>query len=233
MQRGVAFLSVLVLSSFAVTYTSGQSSTRVSSNYASRVLPARPPSVVLPLSTEQLVPAIELLAWYARVPIGFEGLNDDPFVLASPSAELQLGGDTLAEALDKIVTKEPRYRWTQNNGVIHLRPKTARADPNSLLNRPVARFELHGVTLSEALHEVHLYLRPELRGRGVVGSGPGPREFGLRPFSVAVSSTTVLGLLDAIVIAHGAASWHVTYTNDPQWPYHIGFGTFDGWGQTW
>jgi hypothetical protein len=232
MERAVALLAGLLLSSFAVTATSGQSSTWASIEYPTRVLPGQSPSVGLPLSTAQLVPAIELLAWYARVPIGFEGLDDDPFGLAPSSGELQFGGDTLAEALEKIVVRQPHYRWSQENCVIHLRPRTARVDPNNLLNRPVEALELHGVTLSEALHEVHLYLRPELRGRGIVGSGPGPRELGLRRFSVTVSRTTVLGLLDAIVVAHSAASWHVTYTNDPQWPYQIGFGTFDGWGQT-
>jgi hypothetical protein len=55
----------------------------------------------------------------------------------------------------------------------------------------------------------------------------------LRRFNVTISNTTVLGVLDAIVIAHGAASWHVTYMDDPRWPYRIGFGTFDGWGKTW
>jgi hypothetical protein len=116
MERVAAFLPVLVVSSFGVTYTSRQSSARVSSDSASRVLPARPPSVGLTLSTGQLVPAIELLAWYVRVPIGFEGLDGDPFVSASPSDELQLGGYAVAEALDKIVAEEPRYRWTKTMG---------------------------------------------------------------------------------------------------------------------
>ena len=130
-----------------MTATSDQSSTRASIDYATRVLPGQSPSVGLPVSTGQLVPAIDLLAWYARVPIGFEGLDDDPFA-------------------------------------------SARVDPNNLLNRPVEALELRDVTLSEALHEVHFYLRPELRGRGIVGGGPGPRELGLRRFSVTVSRTT-------------------------------------------
>jgi hypothetical protein len=222
----------LLLGACAVT-ASGQSSAPASAGMTTRVLPPRLPSVGLPLATWHLVPAMDLLAWYARVPIGFEGLEDDPFVPAPQAGELPLGGDTVAEALDKIVARQPRYGWSEENGVIHLRPTAARADANNLLNRPVAAFELHDVTLPDALHEVHFYLRPELRGGVIVGSGPGPRALGLRRFSVAVSNTTVLGVLDAIVLAQGEASWHVTYMNDPRWPYRIGFGTFDGWGQTW
>ena len=121
---------------------------------------------------------------------------------------------------------------SEENGVVHLRPKAARAGLNGLLNRPVTTFELRDVTLIDALHEVHFYLRPELRGGGIAGSGPPPRELVCDGLAW-LSQTRRLGLLDAIVIAHGAASWHVTYTDDARWPYRIGFGTFDGWGQTW
>jgi hypothetical protein len=86
MERGIALLAVLVLSSLPITYTSGQSSTRVSSDNASRVLPARPPSVRLPLSTEQVVPAIELLAWYTRTDRFRGTLRRTPFCAYARSA---------------------------------------------------------------------------------------------------------------------------------------------------
>lgn len=233
MRTGAALLSCLVLSAFAVSGTDSQSSAPSPLQYSMRVLPAQPMSVGVPIATWQLVRAMELLAWHARVPIGFEGLQNDPFEPAESSGELHLGGYSVAEALDKIVAAEPRYRWTEDNGVIHLRPKGARADTDDVLNHAVAAFELHGVTLTQALREVRFYLHPESRGGGIVGAGPAPRQLGLHRFNVTVSDTTVCGLLDAIVIAHGASSWHVTYTNDFRWPYHIGFGTFDGWGTTW
>jgi hypothetical protein len=176
---------------------------------------------------------MDMLAWSARTAIGFEALEDDQLEPTESSGELQLAGNTLGEALDRIVAEAPRYSWSEENSVVHLRPETARADPDDLLNRPVTVFRLDGVTLSEALREVGFYLRPELRGGGTVGSGPGPRELGLQRFSVTVSNTNLCGLLDAIVIAHGAASWQVTYTDDPRWPYRIGFATFDGWRETW
>lgn len=231
--RRTARLAGLLLTAVAVTAVSGQSSMAVSSEYGTRVLPAEPVSVALPLVTGDLVRAMNLLAWSARVPVGFEGLDDEPIVEAAQAGELHLGGYTVAGALDRIVATQPRYGWSEENRVIHLRPKTARADEKGVLNQSVAAFELHDVTIGEALREVHFYLRPELRGRAIVGSGPAPRQLGMQRFSVDVSNTTVLGLLDAIVIAHGAASWHVTYTTDPHWPYRIGFATFDGWSRTW
>ncbi len=231
--RRTAPLAGLLLTASAVTAVSGQSSMAVSSRYATRVLPAHPVSVALPLVTSDLVRAMNLLAWSARVPMGFEGLDDEPVVETAQVGELHLGGDTVANALDRIVATQPRYVWSEENRVIHLRPKTARTDEKGVLNQSIIAFELHDVTIGEALREVHFHLRPELRGGGIVGSGPAPKQLGLRRFSVEVSNTTVLGLLDAIVIAHGAASWHVTYTTDPRWPYRIGFATFDGWSRTW
>jgi hypothetical protein len=54
-------------------------------------------------------------------------------------------------------------------------------------------------------------------------------------FTVNVRQATVQGILDAIVKAHGASSWHVMYEADSgiQREYRIGFDTFDGWGITW
>jgi hypothetical protein len=232
--RSVAALSVaLLLSGVAVIVAAGQSSKTASNGYVTRVLPLGPPSVALPLVTANLVHAVDVLAWYARVPMGFEGLDEDAMVTAAPSGELHFGGDRVGEALDKIVARQPRYSWSEEHGVIHLRPTAARTDERALLSQPIAAFELHDVTLSEALLEVRFHLRPELRGAGILGSGPQPRQLGLQRFSVAVANTTLLGLLDAIILAHGAASWHVTYTNDPRSPYSVGFATFDGWSQTW
>ena len=233
MRTRAASVACLFASAFAVTTAAGQPSTANPNGHATRVLPAQPLSVSLPLVTRNLVIAMNQLAWHGRVPMGFEGLADEPSETTSPAGELALGGGSIADALDKIVARQPAYSWSQENRVIHLRPKTMRLDGNSLLNQPIDAFELHDVTLSEALREVHFHLRPELRHRGVVGSGPGPRQLGLQRFSVAVSRVPLLELLDAIVVAHGAANWHVTYTNDLQWPYRIGFATFDGWSQTW
>lgn len=90
-------------------------------------------------------------------------------------------------------------------------------------------------TLTEALHAIHFALRPESQQGGIVGSGVGPSALGRRKFGVSLGRTTILGALDAIVKAHGASNWSVTWEKDPGVPtaYRISFHTFDGWSQTW
>ena len=96
-------------------------------------------------------------------------------------------------------------------------------------------FLLADTTLQLALREVHFSLRPDSRQGGIAGSGSGPTALGLRRFTVRVEQTTVQGILDAIVKAHGASSWSVTYAPDSvaARPYRISFHSFDGWGTTW
>jgi hypothetical protein len=57
---------------------------------------------------------------------------------------------------------------------------------------------------------------------------------GLRRFSVSEANTTIIGVLDAIVKAHGSSSWQATYGDGNQSvpTLRLSFNTFDGWGTT-
>jgi hypothetical protein len=48
------------------------------------------------------------------------------------------------------------------------------------------------------------------------------------------TNTTILGVLDAIVKAHGSSSWQATYGDGSQSvpALRLSFSTFDGWGTT-
>ncbi len=201
---------------------------------ARRRVPFRSPEVGLPLTPYSLGSAMAEVAWAANVPIGYEALSDESWQPAPSEASLRTAGLTLGEILDDIVTREPRYQWAVDDAVVHLRPRTAIEDPGNILNRPLDEFVLNDATLPEALREIRIALRPELRHGGTLGSGPGPSALGRRRFSVSLGRTTLLQALDAIVKAHGASSWRVTYETDRGVPYpdRISFETFDGWGQT-
>jgi hypothetical protein len=200
-----------------------------------RRLPFGAPVVGVPLTPSSLQRALAEVAWAARIPIGYEAPEDEPWQPAPSSRTINVEGQTVKQVLNAIVALQPHYGWSEDNGVIHLRPKTAVTDPNNVLNRPVEMFVLDETTLQLALREVHYSLRPELRQGGIAGSGAGPTALGLRRFTVSVGQTTVQGILDAIVKAHGASSWSVTYAPDSGAArlYRISFHTFDGWGTTW
>jgi hypothetical protein len=200
-----------------------------------RRLPFGAPVVGVPLTPSSLQRALAEVAWAARIPIGYEAPEDELWEPAPSSRTMNVEGQTVEQVLDAIVALQPHYGWSEDDGVIHLRPKTALADPNNVLNRRVEMFVLDETTLQLALREVHFSLRPELRQGGITGSGGGPTALGLMRFTVRVGQTTVQGVLDAIVKAHGASSWSVTYTPDSgaARPYKISFHTFDGWGTTW
>jgi hypothetical protein len=200
-----------------------------------RRLPFGAPVVGVPLTPSSLQRALAEVAWAARIPIGYEAPEDELWQPAPSSRTIDVEGRTVEQVLNAIVALQPRYGWSEDDGVIHLRPKTAVVDPYNVLNSPIEMFVLDDTTLQLALREVHFSLRPESRQGGIAGSGPGPTALGLRRFTVRVGQTTVQGILDAIVKAHGASSWSVTYAPDSgaARPYRISFHTFDGRGTTW
>jgi hypothetical protein len=175
------------------------------------------------------------VAWAVGIAIGFEALPDESWQPSQPDFTIKTEGQTVEEVLDWIVARQPRYQWTADDSVVHLRPRAAIADPDNMLNQRLEEFVVYDATLQLALREVHFRLWPEERRGGIVGSGPGPSALGLRRFSVRMQGTTVQGALDAIIKAHGASSWSVTYVADAgvARPYRISFHTFDGWGTTW
>jgi hypothetical protein len=199
-----------------------------------RRIPFRLPFIATPLTPYSLQTGIAQLAWTARVPIGFEAPLDQPWQPAPGARALAVAGLTIEEVLDAITTQEPRYRWSEDDGVIHLRPGVAFEDPRNVVNRRIDSFTMDNTTLPRALREVQLTLHPEWRQSGIVGSGPAPTALGVKVFTVEVEHTTVGGVLDAIVKAHGAASWSVTYDRDSNERVvsKISFHTFDGWGIT-
>ena len=171
-----------------------------------------------------------------------------------------LTGRPLSEALDTLVKAaqstaalwpefivDHRFAWRERLAVVHV---TWLDGGTTFLDAAVPVFELVDVTLEDALLEVHRLRDPafpnprETHGTGArvqsfIGIVPtGTREIPdpathperTRRFSVSVRDTTLRGVLDAIVLAHGRSWWQVQYssTTGEYSGAAIGFGPFDG-----
>jgi hypothetical protein len=191
--------------------------------------PGQPINVGLPLTPFQLEWALDRIASSVQVPIGFEAVSDEEWQPKPANAKIVLTGMTVREALDLLISKDPRYAWSESNGVIHLRPANTRA---SILAYPVRSFAVPDTTVSDVLPQVCHLLHPNRVETGILGSGPAPGELGTRRFTAIVKNGTLLDVLDAIVTQHGAATWHVSYApaSDVLRIGRLGFATFDGWG---
>jgi len=213
----------------------GASSAQDSTDETARRVPFRVPVVALPLTPYNLQRGMADLAWAVHLPIGYEapeGGSLQPMPL-QPGFMIMTAGRTIEEILGDVVAREPRYTWTLDDGVVHLRLATAISDRGNVLNQEITEFAVNDVTLQQARRELHDTLHPESRGAVVITTGLAPAALGLRRFSVRTGPTTVLGALDAIVKAHGASSWSLTYDGQGARRYRISLHVFDGWSTTW
>lgn len=144
---------------------------------------------------------------------------------------LNLRGLTIGEALEKLVTMDPRYRAVQRDGVVVIRPVAAWADATNVLNFTTSSFALEDTTLGGALDAIVSAISGVPRG---LAASLGTRtEQGARKFSVKTGAASAGAALEAIVRAHGAAYWIVRESQpdrEGQLGRNIFFHTFDGTG---
>lgn len=129
-------------------------------------------------------------------------------------------GLTLRDVLDSIVSRDSRYRWQIEEGVVNIIPVTREPE---LLNTRLARFSVERVTVNEAVSR--LFAIPEVRSRMIelnlnqrsrqVGFGnldrPGETPVSTTPlYTVNQANVTVREALNAIARAHGSAVWAYT-----------------------
>ena len=143
---------------------------------------------------------------------------------------LNFRGMTIEEALKKLVSMDPRYRWIDSDGVIVVRPLTAWSDPRNLLNFETERFVLEDATIGTALAAILSAIAGEPRDASVFAERT---EQSARRFNVNTRITSAGGALDAIIRAHGASYWEVregAVLKDGRSGRVIFFKTFDGAG---
>jgi hypothetical protein len=156
------------------------------------------------------------LAAGARVPIGFEYVAER-FLTTYPAPGISrkpiiATGRTLGDVLNELVALDPRYGWSETDGVILIRPKGMQAeDPNALLRQRLSKIDLRGAGVEEVLA---MY-----RERFGKASNPTHR-IARDPWwdtivSLRLTAPTVLELLNAVVKAHGDAIWVLSYFGPP------------------
>jgi hypothetical protein len=169
----------------------------------------------------------------ARVPAGIEAVAERCSVgTRTPSNaanDVFLQGVSVREAFDKLVQLDPRYSWTESDGVLVMRPVLASHDPSHFLHQTIT-FNLNDGRLSGALYEIKSALSPFpfLGGDQFGFSTPE----GNRRFSVSLNATSVLEALNTSVRTHWSMWWEVTYCQPlARYEYAtVGFKTFDGSG---
>ena len=114
------------------------------------------------------------------------------------------------------------------DGVIVMRPLEAWSDANNVLNRKLSGFVMHEGNFARALS---LWRAAAFGDESPsLSRQPGRSEHAKRKFSVNAGPLPLSDVLDAIVRAHGALSWMVSYKAAPATleTMVVDLHTFDG-----
>jgi hypothetical protein len=164
---------------------------------------------------------VELRPFDAGTPPGVPPPRVKEYPVVPPG--LPQPGRTIKESLDGFVAANPGYEWIADGQVTRARPVGTVTDSANWLNALVETFDIRDQAMVEALTAFGRLFDPAyddsrvLGGReGGVPGPPGARltaieEAKAHRFSVLVAKTTVRGVLDAIVLGHGAAGWLVSF----------------------
>jgi hypothetical protein len=124
-----------------------------------------------------------------------------------------LGDEPLANALARFNRENTEFAATDDNGIVHIRPRARPAAIDHWLTRSLQRPESVAYSLEAAVHATgELLWNGVFKCRGSVGSYLGGRAHCLDlRVRVAAGQTSPLRVLDAIARQHPGISWVVTY----------------------
>jgi hypothetical protein len=142
--------------------------------------------------------------------------------------EISFLGLTAEEALDRLMSMDPRYRWLETDGVIVVRPLEAWQDERHFMNATVSQFGFNDLNIAGALEMI----LAELRGvpmKVPIVEVPMRTEQGNLHFSVRPRTTSILEAANAVVRAHGSLRWTLSYCKPERRVDYALFmlGTFD------
>lgn len=192
-----------------------------------RTLPAgRGFTLTLPSVGAGSVELAERILREAGVPFGIEqappdGFEPSPRLDRPITDRISFDGLSIREALDKIVSLDPRYEWEEANERILFRAVALRHS-DALLQRRIPQFSVNGASASTALETLARLIAPSRAPGGMftmsafatatpAGTGrppsspPAPERF-----SFALGETTVRDALNALASSPGM-SWSVRY----------------------
>lgn len=146
----------------------------------------------------------------SRIPVGVEAVK----VSEGFPINFDLKNATVADVLNAAVRADPRYRWTESDGVINLLPKN---DANSVFNITVEHFEAINEMPAQIIHQlvrtrkVKKYLDDRDVQAGTLTAGsflstPGAPAAAVRN-SVVVDNETLRQALNEVLIKTGSVYW--------------------------
>jgi hypothetical protein len=146
------------------------------------------------------------IARVAGVPAGVEHIPGPCEALPQRPGGRSLQGLTLGEALDILVSSDPRYSWRVVDGIISFRPTAAAGFHQHFLHTSIGSLSLVDANMGDAFAGV-------LKILGINYPTPSdpPTPQGNLRLTLALGSVSALKALNAIVRQHGAMWWEVRY----------------------
>jgi hypothetical protein len=144
----------------------------------------------------------------SKIPVGVEAVGGPD----GPPINFDLKNATVADVLNVAVRADPRYRWTESEGVINLLPKQ---DANSVFNVTVEHFEAINEMPSQIIDQlvstrkVKKYLDDRNVQAGTLTVGhlvePGHRAEIVN--SVVIDNETLRQALNRVLVGTGSFYW--------------------------
>jgi hypothetical protein len=169
---------------------------------------------------EDLERVVLKLSSKERKPVGIERILDaDAAQAREPRercGEVSLAGLDFEEALERILTPGVpslgrRFALSWNNGVAQIAPHQRL----TFLDEAVSAFRVDKIDISTAVRTVYQLVDrsyPMVHGSGGSVGDPALESLLEKPqISVSLNNSTIRQILNAIVVAHGDASWVVHY----------------------
>ena len=144
------------------------------------------------------------------------------FDLAAPQPEsIILTGLTVGDALDRVAKEQPRFVWSESDGVIVARFTTSRA---TVLDQRLSRFGVTGANARTAMGALVSLLAPEwdqaarigIRARSINSLSPTPPpDVSTAVVSVTTRNETVVDVLARLARESRSWSWTIRYEHAP------------------
>ncbi len=170
-------------------------------------------TVQFPLHACAVASIVRFIARDVNIPAGIEYLPEEcgwdrPHTYDPAIQPVLLRTQTVEQAMNQLVTADPRYRWAMSDGVLVMRPVTAWADREHFLNQSAGLFGFDEQNMHGALDYLKLAFGQRSHAGALI---PGRTAQGDQKFTVKPQTTSLIGALDAVVRAHGAMQWEISY----------------------
>jgi hypothetical protein len=160
--------------------------------------------------------SLHQIALQGRLLYGFENTSDCWLGRATYQVrpDTQLTASTPREALDRLIAAMPGFQWKEIDGVVVVRPTTAWADPDDVLNLPTAAFRAPHGPFNDALHTALRAVTPPLIDPSHEDVPHSDRMNSAA--SVTFRGGSLLEALNELVRARHDAFWRIGYNGAPR-----------------